>query len=371
MTTTASVPHHVSREPVPADRGLAFGRAQHDAIRHTVNTYERILLEDRGLDADAVARRGGRVERALRSYRPDLCEELAGIAAGAGVSEAVLYAVNARTELLSGGRLSGAIGGECSAVATVDLPRTRGVIGQTWDFHPALRASRVFWTHRSPDGASFTTFTEAGILAKIGVNSWGIAVTMNFLSTDEDGGDGGIPVHVVVRTVLEEAGTLEDARRLVEQAPANGSSCLTVAGPTRGGDVDVMALERWPGGVGIHAAASTPAAVAHTNHFLTPIAAHDALCDGPSGDGTRLRYERLRGVLAAGLPAELPSVCDVLSFESPGQPDSIVQRADHRRPWLERCETLATIIMEVPSATLWFREIDDPPGRLRRVACSP
>jgi isopenicillin-N N-acyltransferase-like protein len=368
--TAMTLAHHVSRERSAADRGRAFGRAQREAVHNTVDVYLRIFARNLRLPTSAVAAHGHRVEASMRAYRPALCDELEGIAAGAGVAPELLYAVNARTELINGGQLSGAIGRECSTVAVLSADGAEGVLGQTWDFHPDLRPSRILWKRCFPDGRWLTTFTEAGILAKIGVNSHGIALALNYMATDRDGPAEGVPVHVLVRAVLEEAATVEGAHLLVEQAPADAASCLTVAGPSRAGGVRTVALERWPGGVEAVSGSPDARSLVHTNHFLAPIAARDMVLEGPRARSSELRCERLLTALDEGVAPDVTSVSAVLSWESPNREGSIFEREDDTQPWEERSATLATIVIELPSAVLWVRTADDPALPLERVRLS-
>jgi isopenicillin-N N-acyltransferase-like protein len=212
-----------------------------------------------------------------------------------------------------------------------------GVLAQNWDFHPDLAASRVLWTMER-----CTTFTEAGILAKVGVNADGVALAMNFLASDRDGGLDGVPIHVLCRALLEEAHTIDDARALIAGTPLSASVCLTVAGPTADGGVTARAFECWPGGVAEVAPEQGCAWVAHTNHFLGAVGARDTLVEGPSRASTCGRLEQLVAALEAGAhhTDELTAVL---------RRDAIFQADDAGEPWLVRCATLATLAFEVPS----------------------
>ncbi len=343
---------HRSSERDPADRGLQFGRAQARAVANTVAVYQRMLREDRGLGPADVGERGREAAARIRAFRPALAEEIEGIASGAGQAPDVLFAVNARTELLAGGLVAGTAA-ECSTVAVLDGERASGVLVQNWDFHPDLAGSRVLWTVDDGEDRCFTTFTEAGILAKIGSNAHGVALAINFLATDRDGGLDGVPVHVLCRAVLEEARTVAQARELIARTPVSASVCMTVAGPDDNAGVAACALERWPGGTQAHATGPDRPWVAHTNHFLEPIAARDTLADGPSGPSTFARMDRLVATLEGAPAPDGPRITELLG--SPGGPGvaPIFQADDPTLPWLERCATLATIGLEVPSGRVW------------------
>ncbi|NJM06431.1 hypothetical protein HC891_09905 [Candidatus Gracilibacteria bacterium] len=84
--------------------------------------------------------------------------------------------------------------------------------------------------------------TEAGMVAKIGVNSAGVAVSLNLLRSLADGQNVGMPVHILLRLMLEAPGYTA-ACELVTLAPAAGSSCITVAGAQG----EVVSFEVTPG----------------------------------------------------------------------------------------------------------------------------
>jgi isopenicillin-N N-acyltransferase like protein len=340
---------HRSDERHPADRGLRFGRAQARAVANTAAVYRRIFDEDRGLGPSDIGERGREAQARIAAFRPALAEEIEGIAAGAGQAPELLFAINARTELLAGGQVAGT--GECSTVAVLDAERRSGVLAQNWDFHPDLAASRVVWTVAHADGRSHTTFTEAGIVAKVGTNSDGVALAMNFLATERDGGLDGVPVHVLCRAVLEEASTLAAARELITATPRSASVCLTVAGPDGDGRIAASAFELWPGGT-LELEASERCWLAHTNHFLAAVAARDTLVEGPSGPSTRGRMERLAATLEGDGAPDTEAIVELLTSRGGPGLQPIFCADDPAVPWLVRCATLATLVFEVPSGRL-------------------
>jgi isopenicillin-N N-acyltransferase like protein len=339
---------HHSREASPGDRGLALGRAQRDPIANTMSVYLRLFAEDRGLTREAVAARGAEVGERLSELRPDLVEEIAGIAAGAGQPEELLLAVNARTELLAGGAF--AIGGhECSVAGVLT---GHCLLAQNWDFHPDLAGSRLVWIVEPPGGPWLATFTEAGIVAKTGLSEAGLAVTLNFLASADDGGLDGVPVHVLLRMLLDSCSSAQDAARLLAQAEVTASACITVAG-----DGALTAYELWPAGV----QAVEPAAdgsLAHTNHFLRP-GPVDLIATGPDAASTNARLEQVRAGLA-GVDS-LGAVGELLSSAPAFRAD------DRAQAWINRTATLATVAYDVGRRRMWIRAEDDPAASLREV----
>lgn len=359
--------HWASRQPDPFERGRAFGHGLSLAVENSVSVYLRMLREDVGLDRGQVAGLGTEAATAIRAFRPSLAAEIEGIAAGSGQPPELIFAINARTELLSGGLLAGA-GGECSTVGLVDGSRRRALLAQTWDFHPELARSRVVWSIRGAGGSAITTFTEAGIVGKLGVNSAGVAVGIDYLATERDARSGGVPVHVLARAVLEGAGSLEEACDLITRTRTAASACLTVAGPAADGSVGIVAFERWPGGAERRPAAGTPPRLVHTNHFLGPIGCRDLVAGGHGGAGSYSRYDQLIEALGAAPDCRPDSVHGYLSsVVAPDGGEAVFRSPDPGEPWVIRCATLATVAFEVPSGCFWLRDECDPDAPLAPV----
>lgn len=248
---------HVSTEASIGDRGRAFGRAHAGAVAHTVAAYERWFGELHGLDPAAIRALGREAADGLEDRHR---EEIAAIAEGAGVDGDSLLAMNARTEIFAGAGPP-----ECSAIGV--LPERSGgttILAQNWDWHPDLVDSRVVWTIAEPDGRWLTTLTEAGILAKVGLNSRGVGVCLNILGCSADGGVGGAPIHVLCRQVLQEAGNVGEADALLRAARVTASSCLNVAQPGA-----MTSFEVSPAGVAV--VEPEAGVLLHTNHFLIPV----------------------------------------------------------------------------------------------------
>jgi isopenicillin-N N-acyltransferase-like protein len=351
------IARHHSTEERPQDRGLGFGRARAETVAHTVAVYRRLFEVDCGLGPDDVAARGREAEARVRAFRPALAEEIEGIAVGSGQPVEALFAVNARTELLAGGAIAGNPM-ECSTVAILD--GDRALLAQNWDFHPDLAGTRVVWTI---DGAGLTTFTEAGVVGKIGVNVAGVALAINFLGTDADGGLDGVPIHVLARALLEEARTVQDARALIESTTVSASVAMTAVGPDAGGGVSARAFELWPGGVA--AVAPDRGAIAHTNHFLAEVGARDVQADSADAPSTHDRLRQLKDALANGLEPGTARIAELLSSRAGAEP--IFRIDDGTDPWVVRCSTLATLVFEVPSGRMWLRTEGDADAPLERV----
>jgi isopenicillin-N N-acyltransferase-like protein len=292
----------------PADaftRGELFGRAEAAAVEGTLAVYRRLFGD--GADAHAL----GRDVRVSGDERA----EIEGIAAGAGVDPLELLAVNARTEILAG---TGAARTECSVIGAGPI------LAQNWDWHPEL--APLVWIVQQPGGGWFATLTEAGILAKVGLNSAGLGVCLNLLETSADGGLDGTPIHILLRRVLAGCGTVDEALTVLCGARVSASSAVTVATPG-----DVATVELSPGGASVLRAATG----VHTNHFLVPPrAARDTLVERSPNTLARLDVAR-------SLPWE-----EALRSHD-GHPNSVCRHVDPADPWEEMTATLASLVMDL------------------------
>ena len=195
-------PIHRSSEPTARERGEAFGRAQAGPVRRTLEIYARMFAETNSRVPD-------HIELPTRAR-----EEIGGIAKGANVDEDALRAVNARTEILAGAGPT-----ECSVVGA------GGLLAQNWDWHPDCADTTLIWVVEHEHGW-FATLTEAGILAKIGLNDAGLGICLNILRTTADGGVDGTPIHVLLRQTLEQCRSVDEAIDAAHEAPRRARAAL-------------------------------------------------------------------------------------------------------------------------------------------------
>jgi isopenicillin-N N-acyltransferase-like protein len=236
----------------PRERGRAAGAALAGRAALCLDAYLPLFAE-LGHEHDDVRRFGAQVlERTARWHGP-LAEELAAFALAARLEPELVAALNGRTELLA---LA-----ECTTVG-----RTQGAGGpwlaQNWDWYADAPERCLVWS-AAVDGARFATMTEAGMLAKVGVSTRGIAVGLNILYHERDGrGELGIPVHLVLRRLLGEAANTGDAWALLRETPFSASSCITVLDAAGDG----AHFELSPAGVA--RVEPRDGLLAHSNHFL-------------------------------------------------------------------------------------------------------
>jgi isopenicillin-N N-acyltransferase-like protein len=341
----------------PRERGRQCGRQARALIKRSIATYARLFAYC-GIDWQGARRLGAAFRDVIGDLDPALLAEIEGIASGAGRHIDEILALNTRTEILppsypgeahpDRSKISAANTkkgvpdwGECTAVAVKPAQSTTGttLLAQNWDWLGVQRAALVLLRVRSTKGASFLTLTEAGMLAKIGLNNRGFGVCLNILRSSDDGSHPGVPVHVLLRALLDRD-SVADAVAFAAKLSFGASSnvlCADAGGGT-------AALEFSPRGLDVVRGAD--AALCHTNHFLAPAAAGHQASLAPSLS-TVPRLERITALTGAHRgkfsPADLQRM---LRDESDGYLSICRRRDPSLAP--EACiETVASVVMDL------------------------
>src|SRR4051794_544929 len=263
----------------PRERGALAGEALREQIEQVEQSYLRLFAALRGWGLDDVLRFGAVVLGNVGRWRPALASELEGLAAGSGRRLELVAALNGRTEVI---RLN-----ECSTVGRTDGADAPW-LAQNWDWYLDAPERTILWNAAADDdGTRFLTMTEAGLLAKVGVSSRGLALSLNMLAHRDDDLPPKIPVHLVLREILATCADVEDVAALLADVEFSASSAMTVV-DARGG---AASFEASPAGVA--RVDPTDGWIVHTNHFLDrSLAAGD---ENANIAGSRARLESVAG----------------------------------------------------------------------------
>ena len=192
----------------PRERGRQHGTAAPAQIKRGIAMYSESLLTS-GVDWKELERRAEAMVPTIEAFDATYVEEMRGIAEGANVPFAGIMLMNARTEMVSAARRQQAakhFPDGCTAALALPEATADGVLlhGQNWDWRAECAETSVVLRIRRDDGPDILTFTEAGGLARSGLNSAGIGLTANALECDRDYQRGaGVPLPFIRRKVLE------------------------------------------------------------------------------------------------------------------------------------------------------------------------
>ncbi|SKA06562.1 isopenicillin-N N-acyltransferase like protein [Enhydrobacter aerosaccus] len=217
----------------PRERGRQHGQAVPDRIKRGIAMYAETLLAS-GVAWKDLERRAEALVPTIDKFDPGYVEEMRGIAEGSGQPFAGIVLMNARTELVVAARrqhIEKHFPDGCTAALALPSASADGVLlhGQNWDWRADCAETGVVLRIRRDDGPDILTFTEAGGLARSGLNSAGIGLTANALECDRDYQRGlGVPLPFIRRKVLESA-YLADAVRTIFATPKLGSNHMAVS----------------------------------------------------------------------------------------------------------------------------------------------
>lgn len=323
----------------PFERGRAHGERARTRVERSLSNYAH-LFAFCGLSWDEAQRRGAGYRALIGEFDPALLEEIEGIARGAGRKSEEILALNVRTEILPSSYLQGVDHGECTAIAVQPgASLTRGtLLAQNWDWVGLQREALVLLRIAEGEAPACLTLTEAGMLAKIGLNAAGFGVCLNILSSIHDGREPGVPVHVLLRALLKRQ-SVGEAIEFTGRLSFAGSSNVLCA--DRGGDA--ASLELAPKGRRV--VRGDGATLCHTNHFVD---AEASAWQSPLADylSTVPRLECARRHAVARAAHGIDDLKRLLRDESDGLV-SICRRPDPALPEQARIESVASVIMEL------------------------
>ena len=335
----------IDLQGTPHQRGRSHGERARARVERSLANYVK-LFAFVGLDWAEAQRRGAAYRDVVGAFDPGLLEEMEGIARGAGRPFAEILALNARTEILPPSFLTGSDPGECTAIAVRPAASGTGetLLAQNWDWVGSQRESMVLLRVAEGEGApACLTLTEAGMLAKIGLNAQGFGVCLNILRSTFDDGRPGVPVHVLLRSLLKRA-SVRDAVAFASTLEFGGSSNVLCA--DRGGDAAAMEVSPQ----GLRVVQIEGGTLCHTNHFLHPEAAAWQATHVPNLS-TLPRLARARELADARAMHGIEDLKTLLRDESDGLL-SICREPDRALPAEAQIETVASVVMELGRGVL-------------------
>lgn len=332
----------------PRNAGLQYGRKAADRIHRSIAIYRR-LFAAKGIDWEQARGAAPRFAARIDRVYPRIAEEMRAIAQGADVPFEDIVAINARTELLHecfGKTRESAedIDGCTGAVVLPGTTREGHMIhAQNWDWRDECVESSIVLKMVPDVGPSMLIFGEAGVMACVGLNNAGLAVTTNHLECEGEGKREGLPNPVVRRQVLAQCG-LGPAIETVLKAE-RGSSCNFLISHREGEAVD---LEATPDQVFW----LTPEddLLVHANHFVSPTARATVRDRGLLTSADSLyRDNRVRRYLSRDRGRVTLSTIQAAFQDRFGAPHAVC-----RSPMSGKVSaTVATIIMDTTAQIMW------------------
>jgi isopenicillin-N N-acyltransferase-like protein len=326
-------------EGEPFERGRQYGARVSGAIRQNIEAYLRLVEFHVGFNRDAALAAARAFGPIVEAHAPDLLLEMRGIADGAGCDLVEVLLLNARSELM--GNLE-----ECTALAASPEVTEQGqvLLGQNWDWYTAVEPQPVLLHIRQPGRPDILTLTEAGQVAKIGLNGAGLGVGLNFLGHAHRG--QGLPVHIILRQMLGCA-NLGEAIHAALSVPRGGAANL----PLAHAEGEILDLELTATDADfLYADAGW---LVHANHYesLRLRGGDTGLPTSMSTLARAARARRLLSIAAAQGRVSAETFRSILRDHAYGA-YAICRHAVASEPPLHRSATRASVIMDLSARTL-------------------
>lgn len=252
-------------------RGRQYGEAVPERIARSAAHY-RVELEKIGADAARQRTLIGEAAEEIAGFDRDQVATIAAIAEGAGVSVDDVVLINARTEVIAKARqlarqeIIDPAEGECTTAVILPERSATGrlIHAHNWDWTPDARETTVILRETNEAGLTYLTFVEAGGLARYGLNSSGVTLTGNYLSSDRDYSQTGVPLSCIRRAALEQD-HLAVAMQVVAATPKSCSSNMILSQKGWAIDFECVPNESFY-------VMPANGLLTHANHFESPVA---------------------------------------------------------------------------------------------------
>lgn len=193
----------------PEARGASYGLQAAERVRRSLGHYHAQLSQS-GLDGGRIHDLARGFASRVEAFDPAYVAEMRGIARGAGVAFEDVMLLNCRTEILQLAKRGAPTEDDpdgCTGAILLPEATADGALlhGQNWDWKSECAETGVVLRIRRDDGPDILTFVEAGGLARAGLNAAGIAVTANYLESDRDYLQEGVPLALLRRKALEQS----------------------------------------------------------------------------------------------------------------------------------------------------------------------
>lgn len=336
------------------ERGKSYGRQAGDRIVTGLDIYREAFARV-GITWEEASRIAGMFREKVEAYDLHMYKEICGIAEGAEQPIEAIIILNARTEIIfwrdnelnSTAKPDGPQEG-CTSVLVLPSATANGHMlhGQNWDWNPRCAESSVVLRIENNDGPDILTFVEAGQLARHGMNSAGIALTVNGLQCDLDCGNVGTPNPLMRRKLLLSE-TLAGSIDAVLNADISFSHSLSIS--HRGGSA--ITLETTPKqGYWLQ---PDEGFLVHANHFKCPVARGNVMDIGLQRCPESLyRDQRVTEAMRAAKGTITSDTIKAALADTFGTPDAVL-RSPKARPGGNLSGTVATILMDTTMGKMW------------------
>ncbi len=240
--------------------GRQHGAQARELVHRNVEYYLGYWSRNLGMTRSDVLSYGDGMLSAIQGFDEDVHLELLGVSEGSGVDPRLVAAMNARYEL-AWASPSQLMEGCTSISATPQATADGGtLLAQNWDYRLGARDGCIVLDASMDGKPGVVMHTEAGIIGQKGMNSAGLALTVNAMVSARDRLLDTVPFFAVCRSMLN-CESFAEAVGVFSSANRSLSYNVMLAG--EGVTVD---LEAHPFDASI--IYPNDGVLCHTNHFI-------------------------------------------------------------------------------------------------------
>ena len=330
----------------PVIRGEIYGETARSSIKRLFEIYRDLYRESTGLTWDEIMSMLGPYFQSASKSAPHLMAEIQGIANGSGLTPAGVFALNARSEILFDLKIHSA---ECSSLAALPGATSDGstLLGQNWDWNKDTESCQVILKiHRQGQIPPLVTFTEAGQVAKIGMNGAGLGLVVNTLSASKASAD--TPWIFTARRILESTDTESAVGLLMKHHKGHSMNFMIAHECGEAVDIETSCVEN-------HILRPNRGFMVHTNHYLKPCREffdNRIMDNNPS---TQLRLHRIESLLEKKEGSIDAAYIKSVLMDHSDDPFSVcIHESDKIVSGMQAIKTCLSIVMDLSGKTIWY-----------------
>lgn len=336
----------------PYELGYQHGRQTKEMIRKNFYFYLDLWKYFAKVERNQVLADVSKFFPYIQSMDSELIEELNGLAEASEMRFEEILALNCRFELsfayMSPAQSKTALGG-CTAFAlTPEATQNRHTfIGQNWDFKPGLENSCIILRIKQEKKPDIMMHTEAGIIGhKGGVNSAGIGICGNFIRSEKDTFQLGLPLWIKIRGLLNCESLMDCMKILMNFEGPNSVNMVIAHRDGEAINVECMpddSLFLYP----------EQGILVHANHFLSPSLRLKDIGKALLPDTVIRSHRAFQLFRNIRKDLNSDSIKNVMKDHF-GYPNSICRHRDERLHPREQWETLTSIIVDLTEGKMLY-----------------
>jgi len=328
-------------EEDPYKRGYKYGEETKQEVRKQIKKWSEILESTLHITKAEILDHSKKFWPFIQEYSEMISKEMEGTADGSASKLEEIVMINSINEFFVNSGMKN-VGYGCTSFAVSGKATSDGktYVVQNDDWKPwAAELGTIL--RLEMDDVKILSFSFAGALPIIGLNSHGIALCINALR------DGkvkpGVPISVITRDILQQK-TIGKALYSISRAN-RATSVNLLLGDKNGELYDVeMTKDRYVPMYGQHS-------IVHTNHFLSrDLVASDDLREGDfaleRGTSTIVRYNRMEKLIAQNFGMINEEKVKEFLSDHVNYPESICSHPSEGKPKRTESITIGSFIMK-------------------------